>query len=162
MRLALDRDADCVYVTHVYRLREATPVLHAATLKSWGAALPFAWPHDGLQHSKDSGEQLAEQYRRQGLAMLAERATFADGTNGVEAGIFEMLERMQTGRWKVFRHLEDWLGEFRLYHRKDGRVVKLGDDLLSASRYAMMMLRFAQTQNDPWSKPIKYGPSGVV
>jgi phage terminase large subunit-like protein len=163
VRLALDRDADCVYVTHAYRLREATPVLHAATLKGWGANLPFAWPHDGLQHSRDSGEQLADQYRRQGLAMLRERATFADGTSGVEAGIFEMLDRMQTGRWKVFRHLEDWFQEFRLYHRKEGRVVKLDDDLISASRYAMMMLRHARTTHeDAWSKPIKYGPSGVV
>ena len=162
VRLALDRDADCVYVTHAYRLREATPVLHAATLKAWGDWLPFAWPHDGLQHSKDSGEQLAEQYRRQGLAMLRQHATFADGTSGVEAGIFEMLDRMQTGRWKVFRHLEEWFAEFRLYHRKEGRVVKLADDLLSASRYAMMMLRYAETQNDPWGRPIGYGPSGVV
>jgi len=59
-----------------------------------------------------------------------------------------MLERMQTGRWKVFRHLEDWFQEFRLYHRKEGRVVKLADDLLSASRYAMMMLRHARTAHD--------------
>ena len=163
VRLVLDRDADCIYVTHAYRQREATPVLHAAALRSWGANLPFAWPHDGLQHSRDSGEQLADQYRRQGLAMLRERATFADGTSGVEAGIFEMLDRMQTGRWKVFRHLEDWFAEFRLYHRKEGRVVKLDDDLISASRYAMMMLRHARTTHeDSWSKPIKYGPSGVV
>jgi len=55
--------------------------------------------------------------------MLSQRATFADGTSGVEAGIFEMLDRMQTGRWKGFRHLEDWFQEFRLYHRKEGRVV---------------------------------------
>jgi phage terminase large subunit-like protein len=163
VRLALDRDTDCVYVTHAYRLREATPVLHAANLKAWGERLLFAWPHDGLQHSPDSGAQLADQYRRQGLAMLRERATFADGTSGVEAGIFEMLDRMQTGRWKVFRHLEDWFQEFRLYHRKEGRVVKLGDDLISASRYAVMMLRHAQAaHDDAWSKPIKYGPSGIV
>src|SRR6266851_2319283 len=41
VRLAFDRDADCIYVTQAYRLREATPVLHAATLKAWGATLPF-------------------------------------------------------------------------------------------------------------------------
>jgi phage terminase large subunit-like protein len=162
VRLVWDRDADCIYVTHAYRLREATPVLHAATLRAWGSWLPWAWPHDGLQHSKDSGEQLAEQYRREGLAMLSDRATFEDGTSGVEAGIFEMLNRMQTGRWKVFRHLGDWFAEFRLYHRKDGKVVKFGDDLMSASRYAMMMLRHAETDNSSWSRPIQYGPSGVV
>jgi phage terminase large subunit-like protein len=162
VRLAVDRDADCVYVTQAYRLREATPVLHAGTLRPWGSWLPWAWPHDGLQHSKDSGEQLAEQYRREGLNLLPERATFSDGSNGVEAGISEMLSRMQTGRWKVFRHLGDWFSEFRLYHRKDGRVVKLADDLLSASRYGMMMLRFAEPDGGSWGKTSEYGPSGIV
>ncbi len=144
VELAWDRDADVVHVLKAYRQREATPVFHAAALKPWGD-IPWAWPHDGLQHDKGSGEQLAEQFRKQGLAMLSERATFQDGSNGVEAGLFEMLDRMQTGRWKVARHLTDWFDEFRLYHREDGKVVKEMDDLMSASRYAMMMLRFART-----------------
>jgi hypothetical protein len=38
----------------------------------------------------------------------------------------------------------DWFSEFRTYHRKDGRVVKERDDLMSATRYACMMLRHAQ------------------
>ena len=46
---------------------------------------------------------------------------------------------------KVFKHHNDWWEEFRLYHRKDGKVVKEGDDLMCATRYALMMLRFAQT-----------------
>ena len=75
--------------------------------------------------------------------MLAERATWEDGTNGVEAGVQEMLERMQTGRWKVFSTCQNWLSERRLYHRKDGKIVKKIDDVISASRYAYMMLRFA-------------------
>lgn len=142
-RLAWDRDTDTLYVTASYGVREATPLLHAATLKAWGAWLPWAWPHDGLQHDKGSGEALADQYRRQGLVMLARRATFEDGSSGLEAGVTEMLERMQTGRWKVFAHLEDWFAEFRLYHRKDGLIVKADDDRLSAARYAMMMRRYA-------------------
>jgi hypothetical protein len=55
----------------------------------------------------------------------------------------EMLERMQTGRWKVAAHLNDWWEEFRLYHREDGKIVKEGDDLMSATRYGVMMRRFA-------------------
>lgn len=143
VELAWDRDVDVIYVTKAYRQKEATPVIHAAALKPWGD-LPWAWPHDGLQHDKGSGEQLASQYRTQGLDMLPERATFEDGTNGVEAGIMEMLDRMQSGRWKVFSHLVDWFEEFRLYHRKDGLIVKLQDDLMSASRYGLMMRRFAR------------------
>ena len=34
-----------------------------------------------------------------------------------------------------------------MYHRKDGRLVKQFDDLLSATRYRLMMLRFARTED---------------
>lgn len=152
IKLAWDRDADCVYVTAAHRQREQTPAMFAASVKPWGSNpdgtqwLPWAWPHDGLQHDKGSGEQLASQYRGQGLRMLAMRATFEDGSFGVEAGIAQMLDRMQTGRLKVFEHLADWFEEFRLYHRKDGLIVKVGDDLMSATRYGLMMLRFAEVR----------------
>lgn len=144
--LAWDRDADTIYVANSFGQRETTPVVHAAALRPWGDWIPWAWPHDGLQHDKGSGEALASQYRAQGLNMLETMATFEEGGNGVEAGVSEMLDRMLTGRWKVFSHLEDWFAEFRLYHRKDGQIVKLNDDRLSASRYAMMMKRFASVQ----------------
>lgn len=144
--LAWDRDADVVYLVKDYRQREQTPIFHAAALKQWGSWLPWSWPHDGLQHDKGSGDQLAQQYKDQGLSMLPERATFLDGTNGVEAGLMEMLDRMLTGRWKVFRTCGSWLEERRLYHRVDGKVVKERDDAISASRYALMMLRFAKTK----------------
>ncbi|GAA5785669.1 terminase large subunit domain-containing protein [Chitiniphilus shinanonensis] len=147
--LAWDRDNDVLYIYDVYRQKEQTPVVHAAAIKARGAWVPVAWPHDGLQHDKGSGEQLAEQYRQQGVAMLPQRATFEDGTNGVEAGLLDMLDRMQTGRLKVFSHLAPWFEEFRLYHREDGRVVKLMDDIMSATRYAVMMVRHAVTEKPP-------------
>lgn len=143
-RLAWDRENDVVYVTANYRSRQTTPIFHAAAIKPWGSWIPVAWPHDGLQHDKGSGDQLAKLYGDQGLNMMVERATFEDGANGVEAGIAEMLDRMLTGRWKVFNTCAEWLQERRLYHRKDGKIVKERDDVLSASRYALMMLRFAQ------------------
>lgn len=141
--IAWDRDQDIIYITKAHRAREQTPLLFAGAVRPWGDKLPWAWPHDGLQHDKGSGDQLAEQYRKQGMNMLWERATFEDGTNGVEAGIMEMLDRMQTGRLKVFSNLNEFFEEIRLYHRKDGRIVKEGDDLISAVRYAIMMKRFA-------------------
>src|SRR5262249_26774650 len=45
------------------------------------------------------------------------------------------------GKWKVSRSCVCYLEERRLYHRKDGEVVKLRDDVLSAARYGMMMRR---------------------
>jgi len=143
VKCAWDRDTDTFYVTQAYKRSEATPLIHAGALRPWGDWLPWAWPHDGLQHDKTSGHQLSEQYRSQGLKMMSEKATFPDGTNSVEAGIMEMLDAMQTGRFKVAKHLHEWFDEFRLYHRENGKVKKEYDDLLSATRYAWMMRRFA-------------------
>ncbi len=140
---AWDREADCFYLCKEYRQREAVPAVHAAAIRPWGEWIPCAWPHDGLQHDKQSGEELARAYLVHGLGMLAGHATFEDGGASVEAGILEMIERMQTGRWKVFSTCGSWFGEFRLYHREAGKIVKIADDLICASRYAWMMRRFA-------------------
>ena len=158
VRLAWDRDSDILYVTAAFRKREATPLIFAGSVKPWGAWLPWAWPHDGLQHDKGSGEQLAAQYKAQGLNMLPMRATFEDGSNGLEAGVAQMMDRMQTGRLKVFSTLTQWFEEFNLYHRKDGLIVKEADDLLSATRYAMMMRRFATVQNKTMPRPALMQP----
>lgn len=150
VRLVWDRDSDIIYVTAGHRQREQTPLIFASAVKPWGDWLPWAWPHDGKQSggkfdAKDQ-QQLQAIYAGHGLRMLMDHATFEDGTNGVEAGVIDMLDRMQTGRWKVFAHLEEWFDEFRLYHRKDGLIVKEHDDLISASRYAYMMRRFAKVK----------------
>lgn len=145
VHMVWDRDSDCVYVMRCYRVSEQTPVFHSAAVRPWGSWVPVAWPHDGLQHDKGSGEELRSQYDRNGLNMMPERATYPDGGSGVEAGLFDMLDRMQTGRFKVYSTCREWFEEFRLYHRVDGKVVKERDDLMSATRYAMMMLRFAGT-----------------
>lgn len=150
VRLAWDRDADTVYIIACHRAKQQTPMLFAAATQPWADWLPWAWPHDGKQSGgkfdQAEQQQLQAIYRRHGLKMLPIHAQFEDGTNGLEAGITDMYERMDTGRWKVFAHLADWFEEFELYHRKDGLIVKLNDDLLSASRYALMMKRFAKTK----------------
>ena len=153
--LAWDRDADVIYVTAEYVEAKATPVVHAAAIKPWGDWIPCAWPHDGLQHDKGSGAALAGQYGAQGLNMHSEHATHAEGGFGTEAGISEILARMQTGRFKVFKSCAGWFVEKRNYHRKNGLIVKERDDLMSATRIGVMMRRFAIV------KPVKRERRGV-
>lgn len=150
---AWDRDTDTVHIYDAYRVREQPVAVHAAAFVARGKWIPMAWPHDGLQHDKGAGVELAEQYRQHGVNMMGEMAQFPDVPEhtatsrvSVEAGISEMLDRMLTGRLKVASHLKDWFDELRLYHRKDGKVVKEYDDLLSATRYLIMMLRYAETE----------------
>jgi phage terminase large subunit-like protein len=161
VELAWDRDTDTVYVSRCYRVREATAIAHAAALRSWGKELLWAWPRDGRRETLEgAGIALAKQYEAQGLDMLHQHAQFEDGSVSVEAGIADMLIRMESGRFKVFKHLNDWFEEFRLYHRKDGRVHKEGDDLMAATRYGVMMLRYARTNEPPKSRRPYRGRAG--
>ena len=146
--IAWDRDSDIAHVYDVYRVREETAVVHAAAIRARGDWIPVSWPHDGLQTEKSGGETLAAQYKKLGLRMLSQQARFEDGGNSVEAGVMDMLNRMQTGRLRVAAHLAEWFEEFRMYHRKDGRLVKEHDDVLCATRYALMMLKSARTLPD--------------
>lgn len=156
VKLAWDRDNDVVYVVDCYKRSEALVEVHAAAIKAKGAWIPVAWPMDG-NNDVAAGPQLAKQYRDQGVNMRQEHAAFPDdpldpsrSRVSVEAGLSEMLSRMETGGLKVFDHLNGWFEEFRLYHRDGGKVVKEMDDLLSATRYALMDLRFAKTDDDEY------------
>lgn len=153
--LAHDREADVVYVSHAVSVSQHTVAQHAQILRGWGANVPIAWPHDAASHDRTSGEPMAEIYRRQGLAMLFEHATFAEGGFGIEASIADIVDRLESGRLKLFDHLHDALDEFRNYHRKDGKPVKSHDDIISAIRYALMMLRFARVPSSAKSGALR-------
>ena len=155
--IAWDRDADCIYVTHAYKEREKDPSQMSVEIKNWNPGQPWAWPHDGNRIG-DRSQNLTEagMYRRAGVRMLPEHATFDDGGHSTEAGVMEMLLRMRSGRLKVFHHLEAWFAEFDLYHRKDGKLVKENDDLLSATRMCVMAKRFART-----AEPMNRFPTSV-
>jgi len=146
--MAWDKDNDIIHILHVLRMAgEGTTVLplqHATAMKAICAGCPVAWPHDGTQRDKGSGEQLAKQYRSHGLAMLPEHATWPDGGYSREAAVLEINERMTSARWKVASHLSEYFDEFRMYHRKDGIIVRAHDDIMSASEKLVMMKRYAK------------------
>lgn len=141
--LAWDRDKDIVHVLHTVRMADATPLQHAAAMKAVGADVPVAWPQDGVAREK-SGQIVSSLYKKQGLRMLAEHATFIEGGYSTEAAVKDLELREQTGRFKVAAHLSDYFEERRFYHRKDGLIVHLKDDIISATQKALMMLRHAK------------------
>ena len=75
----------------------------------------------------------------------------------------DMLQRMEDGKFLVFSTLSDWWEEFRMYHRKDGKIVPIRDDLMAATRYAVMSTRFAINSEEPeWTKDIEYRNYGII
>ena len=151
VHMVVDRDSKDYYIVNTYRQAEAVVPIHVSAIKPWGNH-PVAWPHDGYVHDKQSGDEIAGAYRREGLKMLAKHATHPAGGYGTEAAVQEILEAMQTGHFKVFANQGPWFDEFRTYHRKDGQIVKKRDDLMSAMRMAWMMRRAA----------LPTGPRGIT
>src|SRR3990172_3573060 len=151
---AIDRDKDKVYIYDVYRVSKAVIPVISSAIKSRGQWVPVMWPHDGMKNDPRSGKPIADLYRHEGVNMHRDCFTNppapgqkeGQGGNGVEVGLLEILTMMETGRFKVFSNCKEWFDEWRMYHRKDGQVVKLMDDLMSATRYAVMMRRFATTE----------------
>lgn len=149
VQLWWDKDDDVIYVAHAWRKERVTPSTVWGAIKPWAYNVPTAWPHDGLQSEKSSGAQQKQAYQDAGWQMMPDHATWPGGGNGVEAGLVELYERMTTGRFKVFSHLAEWFEEKLNYHRdENGNIVKINDDLLSATRYAYMMRRFAKQRKD--------------
>lgn len=149
VQLAWDADSDCFYVTQAFKKSQMSPIEAWGAVKRWAEHVPTAWPLDGLQTEKGSGKQQKQYYKEAGFNMLFDHATWPDGSNGVEAGLFEILDLMRKGKFKVFSGLRDWFNEFLQYHRDErGKIVKVGEDLLDATRYAYMMRRMAKRKGE--------------
>ena len=167
--VAWDMDEDVIYVYDCYRQAKAPPAVHAQNIRNRPSFIPVAWPHDGHRRDSMGNPGLAEQYRNLGCNMLAfhfenpPALGEKKGGNSIEVGIMDLLQRMEDGKFKVFSTLSEWWMEFRMYHRKEGKIVPLHDDLMSATRYAAMSMRFAVAGNDPtWTKDLEYKNYGII
>ena len=77
------------------------------------------------------------------------------GAVAIEPVVQDIDDRMRTGRFKVYSQLYKWFREKRMYHRNDGLIIKMHDDLMAATNYAVMMLRFAKPEGQEVSRPSK-------
>jgi len=129
---AHDRETDVLYLIGEYARAQAEPSVHAAGIRARGEWLQGVIDPAARGRSQKDGSRLLQDYRDQGLRVN-------EALNAVEAGIYEVYQRLSTGRLKVFRTLQHWLGEYRIYRRdKKGAVVKEGDHLMDATRYLIL------------------------
>lgn len=161
IKLVEDRDNDDIYIVNAYKQSKVSANDAWGAVQSWAKDVPIAWPHDGLQNEKgrDDAVQQKVHYETAGFKMLGKHATWQQGGNSVESGLYSIHDLMRKGKFKIFRGLFEVLEEVRQYHRDEkGKIVKVRDDLLDAIRYAYMMKRHAVRVGDVGEKPkkIKY------
>ena len=166
---AVDTEEEVFYVYDCYRMSKASPTVHSQTIRTRPHFIPIAYPHDGNRRDSMGNPGLADQYRNLGCNMLLEHFTNPPalgenkGGNSIEEGLMAMLQAMENDKFKVFSTLSDWFEEFRMYHRKGGKVVPIRDDIMSATRYAFQSQRFAVSGKDPeWTKDIEYKNYGII
>lgn len=129
---AWNRDTDTLYLFSEHYRGQAEPSLHAESIKSRGLWIPGVIDPASRGRSQKDGLQLLQTYKDLGLDVEV-------AFNGVESGIYEVWQRLSTGRLKVFKSMSNWLYEFRLYRRDEkGRIVKENDHAMDASRYLIM------------------------
>lgn len=129
---AIDRDNDCLYLFSEHYRGQAEPSIHADAIKARGDWIPGVIDPAARGRSQDDGEKLIDQYEDHGLDLHI-------ALNAVEAGLYEVWQRLSTGRIKVFKSLSNWLSEYRVYRRDvRGKVVKENDHAMDATRYLVM------------------------
>lgn len=126
---AWDRDSDIIYLVSEHYRGQAEPSIHANAIQARGKELCGVIDPAARGRSQGDGTQLLQSYKDLGLHL-----TLAN--NGVESGIYEVWQRLSSGRLKVFASLSSFWSEYRLYRRDEkGRIVKEGDHLMDDMRY---------------------------
>ena len=152
--VAWDNSTDTYYLYDEYSEKGETLMMHATAIRGkGGASIPVVVPHDAFKHdSANSGMKFIDILKQTyGLNVIPEPFTNPPDTRGktearnVEYGVNWMLSMMEQGKLKIFGTCTKFLQEMKLYHRKDGKIVDRNDDMISATRYAcLMMTRFGK------------------
>lgn len=144
-----DPESDTTYFYSEYYRGQAEPAIHAAAIRARGQWMNGVVDPAARGRTQTDGANLLALYTDLGLRLSA-----AD--NSVEAGLYDVWQRLSTGRIKVFKSLTNVFAEYRMYRRDDkGRPVKDGDHLMDCLRYFIRSGReVASVSPDAYARPI--------
>jgi phage terminase large subunit-like protein len=135
---ALNRETDTLYIYSEHYAGEQEPLLHAKAIKARGAWIRGVVDPAARGRSQVDGQRLFDIY-----ALSEERGgcglKLGLAENAVESGIYEVWQRFQTGRLKIFKSCPNLIKELSLYHRNEkGDIVKRDDHLVDCLRYLIV------------------------
>ncbi|HLJ77857.1 MAG TPA: terminase family protein [Acidobacteriaceae bacterium] len=129
---ARNPSTNTTYMYADYLGEQEAPAVHAAAVRAKGEWIEGAIDPAANGRSQVDGQKLMDIYRRLGLKLIK-----AD--NAVSSGLKVCWEGLVDGTIKVMPSCENWLREFRKYHRDTkGAIVKANDHLMDAWRYRMV------------------------
>ena len=160
VKIAINPEDDVAYLVSEYKEKDRETPIYAERVRLMGGlSVPVSWPHDGARTITD-GSTIASKYRDYGINMLSSCAHLVtmEGkkTFAVMTIIEEVIDRMQSGRFRVFDSCLGWFKEKRRYKHDAGRIAKKQDDhLIDAMHKAVMMLRYADSEEGGYQLPAR-------
>lgn len=147
--MAFDPTTETYYLYDERSERGETLSMFANQIRNYGGTqIPVVVPHDAFKHDgATSGRRFVDLLRDDHAINVVYQA-FSNppgpdgkhGGNSVEFGVNWMHTQMDNGKFKVFSTCRKFLQEMKLYHRKDGKIIDRSDDMISAARYASLMM----------------------
>ena len=135
---AWDRDNDIIYIYSEYKQGKSDPVIHAAGIRSRGTWMRGTVDPASRASGQTDGNKLFEMYTRS-IERGGGGLKLQIAANAIDAGIFQVWDRLQTGRLKIFKSCQQLLREYGMYHRtEEGKINKTNDHLLDSLRYLCM------------------------
>lgn len=151
--LARSPERDVIYVYDSCRFDAVVMAVIAEGLNARGRWIPIAW--------EKSGGAFSRQLLDRGCNIIPEAAEDSDSMAEVISR--EILERMQTGRFKIDDRLSEWWGEFDGFKRnKDGTLPRKTHPLMSATRLAMSSFVCARPLQLPGYRTQKFPEVAIV
>jgi len=131
--MAHDKDNDILYIYKEYSVTEKTAAQHAASLMIMGCDwIPGVCDPAVNQGSQRDGEKLIDDYAKAGLKLNK-------GKYAKELAVDSVLERIRTGRFKVFKTCRKFMDEWRGYSRDEkGKINKGRDHLMNALEFVIL------------------------
>lgn len=167
--MAFDPASGTYYLYDERSEKGETLSMFAQAIRSKGGdVIPVVVPHDAFKHDgATSGRRFVDLLRDDHKLNIVYQP-FSNppgpdgkpGGNSVEFGVNWMHTHMDNGKFKVFSTCTKFLQEMKLYHRKDGKIIDRSDDMISATRYASLMMGRhgvpgGASANYTWSGPLR-------
>lgn len=131
---AYEKSSDTIYLYSEYYQGETLVAAHAKGIKARGSWIPgIADPATEYGGKGKDGIGFLPLYEEEGINLMMANNKDKEGR------IFQVFERLSTGRLKVCSTLKNWFHEYGMYRRDDnGKIVKKNDHLMDATTYLVV------------------------
>jgi len=151
---AWDKTIDCLYLYTSDLRPRGEPSVLASAVRARGDWIVGVMNPRGRTRTKEDGERLIEEYRSEGLILTGTE-------NAPETGIQSIEERASTGRLKVFRTMDDFHAQWRLYRRdENGKIDNRYDLLMDTLRGVVASYRHIATTQHTDTEDFGVGIAG--